>query len=87
MKKAAVAVLFLAGAVLVAGGSGKIGGFTHLIADVQAEDDLQDGTEVPEHEISAAEADNEETEEDRASKIDTTITLGAGQDCCCKQGN
>lgn len=78
MKKAAVAVLFLAGAVLVAGGSGKIGGFTHLIADVQAEDDLQDGTEVPEHEISAAEADNEETEEDRASKIDTTITLGAG---------
>ena len=78
MKKAAVAVLFLAGAVLVAGGSGKIGGFTHLIADVQAEDDLQDGTEVPEHEISAAEADDEETEEDRASKIDTTITLGAG---------
>ena len=78
MKKAAVAVLFLAGAVIVAGGSGKIGGFTHLIADVQAEDDLQDGTEVPEHEISAAEADNEETEEDRASKIDTTITLGAG---------
>ena len=77
MKKAAVAVLFLAGAVLVAGGSGKIGGFTHLIADVQAEDDLQDGTEVPEHEISAAEADDEETEEDRASKIDTTITLGA----------
>ena len=49
-----------------------------MIADVQAEDDLQDGTEVPEHEISAAEADNEETEEDRASKIDTTITLGAG---------
>ena len=78
MKKAAVAVLFLAGAVLVAGGSGKIGGFTHLIADVQAEDDLQDGTEVPEHERSAAEADDEETEEDRASKIDTTITLGAG---------
>lgn len=78
MKKAAVAVLFLAGAVIVAGGSGKIGGFTHLIADVQAEDDLQDGTEVPEHEISAAEADDEETEEDRASKIDTTITLGAG---------
>lgn len=78
MKKAAVAVLFLAGSVLVAGGSGKIGGFTHLIADVQAEDDLQDGTEVPEHEISAAEADDEETEEDRASKIDTTITLGAG---------
>lgn len=78
MKKAAVAVLFLAGAVLVAGGSGKIGGFTHLIADVQAEDELQDGTEVPEHEISAAEADDEETEEDRASKIDTTITLGAG---------
>ena len=78
MKKAAVAVLFLAGAVLVAGGSGKIGGFTHLIADVQAEDDLQDGTEVPEYEISAAEADDEETEEDRASKIDTTITLGAG---------
>ena len=78
MKKAAVAVLFLAGAVIVAGGSGKIGGFTHLIADVQAEDDLQDGTEVPEHEISAAEADNEGMEEDRASKIDTTITLGAG---------
>lgn len=78
MKKAAVAVLFLAGAVIVAGGSGKIGGFTHLIADVQAEDDLQDGTEVTEHEISAAEADAEETEEDRASKIDTTITLGAG---------
>ena len=78
MKKAAVAVLFLAGAILVAGGSGKIGGFTHLIADVQAEDDLQDGTEVPEHEISAAEADDEESEEDRASKIDTTITLGAG---------
>ena len=78
MKKAAVAVLFLAGAVIVAGGSGKIGGFTHLIADVQAEDDLQDGTEVPEHEISAAEADNEGMEEDRASKIDTKITLGAG---------
>ena len=78
MKKAAVAVLFLAGAVIVAGGSGKIGSFTHLIADVQAEDDLQDGTEVPEHEISAAEADNEGMEEDRASKIDTTITLGAG---------
>lgn len=78
MKKAAVAVLFLAGAVIVAGGSGKIGGFTHLIADVRAEDDLQDGTEVPEQEISAAEADDEETEEDRASKIDTTITLGAG---------
>lgn len=78
MKKAAVAVLFLAVAVIVAGGSGKIGSFTHLIADVQAEDDLQDGTEVPEHEISAAEADNEGMEEDRASKIDTTITLGAG---------
>lgn len=78
MKKAAVAVLFLVAAVIVAGGNGKIGGFTHLLTDVQAEDDLQDSTELAEHEISAAESDNEEQKEDRASKIDTTIMLGAG---------
>ena len=36
MKKAAIAVLFLAGAVVAAGESGKMGGFGNFISDVQA---------------------------------------------------
>ena len=39
MKKAAIAVLFLAGAVVAAGESGKMGGFGNFISDVQAEDE------------------------------------------------
>ena len=35
MKKAAIAVLFLAGAVVAAGESGKMGGFGNFISDVQ----------------------------------------------------
>ena len=42
MKKAAIAVLFLAGAVVAAGESGKMGGFVNFISDVQAEDELSE---------------------------------------------
>ena len=42
MKKAAIAVLFLAGAVVAAGESGKMGGFGNFISDVQAEDELSE---------------------------------------------
>ena len=46
MKKAAIAVLFLAGAVVAAGENGKMGGFGNFISDVQAEDELQRKTEL-----------------------------------------
>ena len=75
MKKAAVVVLFLAGAVAVAGGTGIMGGFGNFVADVQAEDELPDDEETQEELVSAS---GEEQEADRASQIDTTITLGAG---------
>ena len=42
MKKAAIAVLFLAGAVVAASESGKMGGFGNFISDVQAEDELSE---------------------------------------------
>ena len=42
MKKAAIAVLFLAGAVVAAGENGKMGGFGNFISDVQAEDELSE---------------------------------------------
>ena len=75
MKKAAVVVLFLAGAVAVAGGTGIMGGFGNFVADVQAEDELPDDEETQEELVAAS---GEEQEADRASQIDTTITLGAG---------
>lgn len=75
MKKAAVVVLLLVGAVAVAGGTGIMGGFGNFVADVQAEDELPDNDEAQEELATASE---EEQEADRASQIDTTITLGAG---------
>ena len=74
MKKAAVAVLFLAGAVVVAGESGKMGGFGNFIADVQAEDELPESDEA---EVEVVD-EGDDTEEDRVSQIDTSITIGAG---------
>ena len=75
MKKAAVVVLLFAGAVAVAGGTGIMGGFGNFVADVQAEDELPDNDEAQEELAASPE---EEPEADRASQIDTTITLGAG---------
>lgn len=81
MKKAAVVVLLLAGAVVVAGGTGMMGGFGNFVADVQAEDEVPDNDEAQdesEEETTIEESGDEAQEEDRVSKIDTTITLGAG---------
>ncbi len=82
MKKAAVVVLLLAGVAAVAGEAGIMDGFGNFVADVQAEDELPDNEK--------AQNESEEVtgeEEDSASKIDTSITIGTGeQDCCCKQG-
>lgn len=81
MKKAAVVVLLLAGAVAVAGGTGMMGGFGNFVADVQAEDEVPDNDEAQdesEEETTIEESVDEAQEEDRVSKIDTTITLGAG---------
>lgn len=75
MKKAAVVVLLLAGAVAVAGGTDIMGGFGNFVADVQAEDELPDNDEAQEELAASPE---EEPEADRVSQIDTTITLGAG---------
>ncbi|MBU5480187.1 substrate-binding domain-containing protein [Blautia sp. MSJ-19] len=75
MKKAAVVVLFLVGAVVVTGENGKMGGFGNFVADVQAEDELPDNDEAQEELVAAGE---EEPEADRVSQIDTTITIGAG---------
>ena len=74
MKKAAVAVLFLAGVVVVAGESGKMGGFGNFISDVQAEDELSESDEDQKDTTE----ETGDTEEDRVSGIDTSITLGAG---------
>lgn len=82
MKKAAVVVLLLAGVAAVAGEAGIMDGFGNFVADVQAEDELPDNEK--------AQNESEEVtgeEEDSASKIDTSITIGdREQDCCCKQG-
>lgn len=81
MKKAAVVVLLLAGAVAVAGGTGIMGGFGNFVADVQAEDALPDNDETQDEsvrETTIEETSDENQEEDRVSKIDTTVTLGAG---------
>lgn len=81
MKKAAVVVLLLAGAVAVAGGTGMMGGFGNFVADVRAEDEVPDNDEAQdesEEETTIEESGDEAQEEDRVSKIDTTITLGAG---------
>lgn len=81
MKKAAVVVLLLAGAVAVAGRTGIMGGFGNFVADVQAEDEVPDNDEAQnksEEETTTEESGDEAQEEDRVSKIDTTITLGAG---------
>lgn len=81
MKKAAVVVLLLAGAVAVAGGTGMMGGFGNFVADVQAEDEVPDNDEAQdesEEKTTIEESVDEAQEEDRVSKIDTTITLGAG---------
>ena len=74
MKKAAIAVLFLAGAVVAAGKSGKMGGFGNLISDVQAEDELSESDKDQKEIIE----ESDTTEEDRVAAIDTSITLGAG---------
>ena len=81
MKKAAVVVLLLAGAVAVAGRTGIMGGFGNFVADVQAEDEVPDNDEAQnksEEETTTEESGDEAQEEDSVSKIDTTITLGAG---------
>ena len=81
MKKAAVVVLLLAGAVAVAGGTDIMGGFGNFVADVQAEDALPDNDEAQDEsaeETTIEETNDENQEEDRVSNIDTTITLGAG---------
>ena len=74
MKKAAIAVLFLAGTVVAAGESGKMGGFGNLISDVQAEDELSESDKDQKEIIE----ESDTTEEDRVAAIDTSITLGAG---------
>ena len=73
MKKAAIAVLFLAGAVVAAGESGKMGGFGNFISDVQAEDELSESDKEQKEIIE----ESDTTEEDRVAAIDTSITLGA----------
>ena len=58
-----------------------MGGFGNFVADVQAEDELPDNNEAQEEsgeETTIEEASEEPQEDDRVSKIDTTITLGAG---------
>lgn len=73
MKKAAVVVLLLAGVAAVAGEAGIMDGFGNFVADVQAEDELPDNEK--------AQNESEEVtgeEEDSASKIDTSITIGTG---------
>ena len=74
MKKAAIAVLFLAGAVVAAGESGKMCGFGNFISDVQAEDELSESDKDQKEIIE----ESDTTEEDRVAAIDTSITLGAG---------
>ena len=74
MKKAAIAVLFLAGAVVAAGENGKMGGFGNFISDVQAEDELSESDKEQKEIIE----ETDTTEEDRVAAIDTSITLGAG---------
>ena len=74
MKKAAIAVLFLAGAVVAAGENGKMGGFGNFISDVQAEDELAENDKEQKEIIE----ETDTTEEDRVAAIDTSITLGAG---------
>ena len=74
MKKAAIAVLFLAGAVVAASESGKMGGFGNFISDVQAEDELSESDKDQKEIIE----ESDTTEEDRVAAIDTSITLGAG---------
>ena len=74
MKKAAIAVLFLAGAVVAAGENGKMGGFGNFISDVQAEDELSESDKDQKEIIE----ESDTTEEDRVAAIDTSITLGAG---------
>ena len=74
MKKAAIAVLFLAGAVVAAGENGKMGGFGNFISDVQAEDELSESDKEQKEIIE----ESDTTEEDRVAAIDTSITLGAG---------
>ena len=74
MKKAAIAVLFFAGAVVAAGESGKMSGFGNFISDVQAEDELSESDKDQKEIIE----ESDTTEEDRVAAIDTSITLGAG---------
>lgn len=81
MKKAAVVVLLLAGVTAVAGGTGIMGGFGNFVADVQAEDEVPDNDKAQDESVedtTIEESGDEAQEEDRVSKIDTTITLGAG---------
>lgn len=63
MKKAAGAVLLLAGAVLVAGGIDRESGLNNFVADVQADEEGQN---------SAADTDQKESE------IDTSVPVAAG---------
>ena len=63
MKKAAIAVLFLAGAVVAAGESGKMGGFGNFISDVQAEDELSESDKDQKEIIE----ESDTTEEDRVA--------------------
>ena len=81
MRKAAVVVLFLAGAVAIAGETGIMEGFGNFVADVQAEDELPDNSEGQDEsveETTLEETGDEAPENDRVSEIDTTITLGTG---------
>ena len=68
MKKAAIAVLFLAVAVVAAGESGKMGGFGNFISDVQAEDELSESDKDQKEIIE----ESDTTEEDRVAAIDTS---------------
>ena len=81
MRKAAVVMLFLVGAVAVAGETGIMDGFGNFVADVQAEDELPDnsaGQDESVEETTLEETGDEAQENDRVSEIDTTITLGVG---------
>ena len=81
MKKAAVVVLLLAGVIAVAVGTGVMDDFGNFVADVQAEDEVTDNDEAQDksaEETTIEESGDEMQEEERVSKIDTTITLGAG---------
>ena len=79
MKKAAIAVLFLAGAVVAAGENGKMGGFGNFISDVQAEDELSESDKEQKEIIE----ETDTTEEDRVAAIDTWCRQ---QNCSCEQG-